>query len=75
MQRANERVRSAWNRTPARSSPCVASPAAPSTTIATTLRRVRAWRRRLVALFAFVALFYAVTIAKIGGNIASGAGG
>jgi len=54
VQRANERVRSAWNRTPARSSPCVASPAAPSTTIATTLRRVRAWRRRLVALFAFV---------------------
>ena len=28
-----------------------------------------------LALFAFVVLFYVVTIAKIGGNIASGAGG
>jgi hypothetical protein len=28
-----------------------------------------------LALFAFVALFYVVTIAKIGGNIAAGGGG
>lgn len=43
---------------------------------AAQLRRRRARSIAIaVALFAFVALFYAVTIAKIGGNIASGAGG
>jgi hypothetical protein len=40
------------------------------------LRRRRARSIAIaIALFAFVALFYAVTIAKIGGNIASSAGG
>jgi hypothetical protein len=40
------------------------------------LRRRRARSVAIaIALFAFVALFYVVTIAKIGGNIASGAGG
>ncbi len=40
------------------------------------LRRRRARSIAIaIALFAFVVLFYAVTIAKIGGNISSGAGG